>query len=361
MYLYIFLIFLVLFISILPKLFGGNYSNKISMIVIIVLSSLMPAFRDITIGTDTYAYVEMFKKDYSYLEWLENGTELGFAFCIKLLQSFGFNNYFNYLLFFSILFNYLIISTIYKISKNIPLSLMAFLSFSTLYLFHFNVLRQSIALAFFVYSLPYIFSKQYFKTYVCIFLAFLFHYSAGLLFVFPIVYGFLKDRFYTVSALSTLSLYIYTKLTIVFTLFLGNAIGSDRYSSYDNQTTANASGKIFLFNFFILFLVYLFSLFTKLKDDLEFRFFNYLMLLMVVTNFCITYLGLKYEGPGRILSYFYCGLIFIFPYLASVFRSESRVVVNILLIAFQLLYILFLINMSNLHEVFPYKINNFLS
>ncbi|MGC9625237.1 UNVERIFIED_CONTAM: EpsG family protein [Acinetobacter pittii] len=361
MYLYIGLIFLVLFVSILPKLLGGSYTNKVSMVTIIVLCSLMPAFRDITVGTDTYAYVGMFETHYSYAEWLENGTELGFASCIKLLQYLGFIHYFNYLLLFSLIFNSLIITTIYKISKNIPLSLVAFLTFSTLYIFQFNVVRQSIALAFFVFSLPYMFSKQYLKTYICIFLAFLFHYSAGLLFIFPIIYQLLKNKFYTVSVLSTIGLYIYTKLTMVLTSFLGGAIGSDRYSYYDNQITENASGKIFLFNLFLLSVISIFSIFSKLKDNIEFRFFNYLMLLIVVTNFCITYLGLKYEGPGRILSYFYCALIFVFPYLSSILKSESRAIFNTLLVVFQLMYILFLINVSNLHEVFPYKINNFLS
>ncbi|MCS6029622.1 EpsG family protein [Klebsiella quasipneumoniae subsp. quasipneumoniae] len=70
------------------------------------------------------------------------------------------------MLFFgvAIIFNYLVISTIFKLSPNPLISILSLLTFSTIYFFHFNVIRASLALAVFLYSIPYILEEKYKKS-----------------------------------------------------------------------------------------------------------------------------------------------------------------------------------------------------
>ncbi len=75
---------------------------KICIGLIVVICSLMPGLRDISVGTDSLMYANFLVVDRSYHDWLVSGIaiEPGFVFLIKLYQFIGFTNY---AYFFSVL------------------------------------------------------------------------------------------------------------------------------------------------------------------------------------------------------------------------------------------------------------------
>ncbi|MFZ4257949.1 EpsG family protein [Raoultella terrigena] len=328
-------------------------------VLLIIGLSILPAIKSKYVGTDSLMYVGFFSQHQSYSEWLSNGTEPGFVFSLKFIQLLGADNYFYYFLFFSLLFNSLVVSAIFDLSKNIPLSIFVFLSYSALYIFHFNVLRQSMAVAFVLYSLRFLFNKQYLIFYFFVALASLFHYSAICTISFPFLIKVLNRK--------PVLLYILTVIVLVCISFAGNQIylllssatGAARYSNYADLSAGDSSGKLFVLNAIIL--IFFIFIFFKMKIiGLQNAFFLYLFFTCVVINFCISFLGLRYEGAGRIINYFAFSSIFVFPIVLTSLEPSTRLISYFFTLIFLFAFIVFMLDVANAHGILPYSINPYL-
>jgi hypothetical protein len=251
--------------------------------ILVLGLSILPAIKSKYVGTDSQMYVGFFSLHQTYSEWLSNGTEPAFVSSIKLLQFLGADNYFYFFLFFSLIFNYLIVNSIFKLSKNIPLSLLIFLSYSALYIFHFNVLRQSMAVAFVIFSLRYLFTANYLKFYMVVAIASLFHYSAICTVTFPILLKILNSR--------PLVLYAFTFIILICFSYTSNQI----YVLLSSATKLVVIVIMLIFQLVIrleiiflnVMLLFIFiALYCKFKiKDLQDSFFLYLFFTSVVINF----------------------------------------------------------------------------
>lgn len=356
---------MLIFISIMVLCFifeaiRKTFSNKLldffSVAVIVCLASVMPAIRDVSVGTDTKMYVDFFSMDWTYFEWwIVAGIEPGFAFSIKLMQLIGINDYFYFLLLYSIIYNTLIISTIYRISSGKYLSLIIFLTSSSLYFSHFNILRQSIALAIFVFSLRYLFAGKVIKTYSLLVLAIFFHFSAVILLAVPIIYKNINKRPVVIICASVAFLIIYSNASLVFSYF-GDVVGTSKYTVYSKSNSFG--GGYFIYVSLILFFSIYVLLYTKLRCDKNYRFYCYLMFMSFMTWICMLVFGLKYDGPGRIISYFYVGMLFIIPEWLRVIERKAVPLIVFLILIINLMIFYYVFVFSKLHGVFPYSINH---
>ncbi|HFM2936828.1 TPA: EpsG family protein, partial [Escherichia coli] len=95
MEIYIITITLSLFLSFVGMHCKTRVLQKICIGLIVVICSLMPGLRDISVGTDSLMYANFLVVDRSYHDWLVSGIaiEPGFVFLIKLYQFIGFTNY----------------------------------------------------------------------------------------------------------------------------------------------------------------------------------------------------------------------------------------------------------------------------
>lgn len=358
MLIFVSILILCFIAEVIRKAFPNKLVNFCSVTVIVCLASVMPAIRDMSVGTDTKMYVNFFSVDWSYLEWWGiAGIEPGFASCIKLMQFIGLKDYFYFLLFFSIIYNALIIPTLYKISSGKYLSLIIFLTSSSLYFSHFNILRQSIALAIFIFSLRFLLAGNTFKTYFILVLAIFFHFSAVILLAIPIIYKNINKRPILIICASMAFLIIYSNASFVFS-YAGDITGTYKYEVYTKSNSFG--GGYFLYTSLIFFISMYIFLCTKLRDDKNYRFYCYLMFMSFITWICMLVFGLKYDGPGRIINYFYVGMLFIIPDWIKVVEKKAvpLIIFLILTINFIIFYYVFII--SKLHAVFPYSINHFI-
>lgn len=130
-----------------------------------------------------------------------------------------------------------------KFSATIMMCMMAFsLSFSLL-----GAMRQGVAIALFIYSLPFFMEKKYLKCVVCIVLGSFFHSSSILLLVvFVLCWLFDKHRDFFFSRAFLWSLFILCNVFYAFHLSVGNVFGgflstfsssySDYYESFLNES-----------------------------------------------------------------------------------------------------------------------------
>ncbi|ELW9388778.1 EpsG family protein [Klebsiella pneumoniae] len=358
MLLFICILFFCLFVEFVRKLLPNKIINAICIIFIFLACSIMPAIKNITVGTDTNMYVNFFSMNMTYAEWWAiAGIEPGFAFCIKILQGVGLENYFYYFLFFSLLYNGLTISAIYKISSGKYLSLIIYLTCSSLYFLHFNVLRQSIALAFFIYSLTYLVNGKYLKSYLFILLATLFHFSAIILFAVPLIYKSLRKHPVFIIISSLFFLLLYSNASVLLS-FVGDIIGTTKYAAYNKEN--NFGGGYFIFCALVFSIALYFLLKTKLKDNDKYIFFTYLLFMAFITWICMLVFGLKYDGPGRIINYFYVGILFVIPDWFKVLNEKYKPLLFLFIVLFSFAIFYYVFFISGLHAVFPYTINNYL-
>ncbi|PRD16788.1 EpsG family protein [Pantoea coffeiphila] len=338
------------------KVFPNKLINFLCVTFIIVLASIMPAIRDVSVGTDTNMYVKFFAMDWTYLEWWTiAGVEPGFASCIKLLQLFGVKDYFYYLLLYSVIYNTLIISTIYRLSSGKYLSLIVFLTSSSLYFSHFNILRQSIALAFFVFSLRYLLAGKTLKTYLVLVTAVFFHFSAVILLAVPVIYKNINRRPVLIVCASIAFLILYSNASFVLS-FAGDLTGTSKYTAY--KKTNSFGGGYFLYTSLIFFISTYILLYTKLRTDKNYRFYCYLIFMSFMTWICMLVFGLKYDGPGRIINYFYIGMLFVIPEWLKVVEKRAVPLIFFIIFAMNFMIFYYVFVISGLHAVFPYVINH---
>ncbi|MBA7847945.1 EpsG family protein [Klebsiella sp. RHBSTW-00465] len=359
MELYITTVVLSFILSIIGVNAKAAILKKCCLLLIVLLCSIMPGLRDISVGTDSPMYANFLLVDRSYHDWLVSGIaiEPGFVFLIKIYQFFGFKDYSYFFFGTAILFNFLVISSIFKLSPSPTLSLISFLTFSTIYFSHFNVLRSSLALAFFIYSIPYLLNKQYKKCYILIFISIFFHISALIFLFMPSAYKYLRTKTALVIFISFVFMGVYSASSTILSL-IGSIIGTTKYDSY--STESDIGGGFFAI-YFLLMLICLISLSNnKLKNSDLYIFSVYMIFLATLTWFCIIFLGLRYEGPGRVVVYFYLGSIFIFPNLLQIFSPTSRYPLYFLLFFLFAMMAYYVFVLKGVYGVFPYKINSYL-
>lgn len=150
--------------------------KRVLGVILTILMILISGFR-YDVGMDYPIYEDMYNK-------IINGQsvrgEWGFVAICKLCISIGGNAQ---LMFF--IFAIATILLFYKsyrlFSPNVIMSLTIFLCLGQLYLNTFNIVRQSLAIAIFAYSIKYIVNKNPFKYFIAIFIASLFHTTALIL------------------------------------------------------------------------------------------------------------------------------------------------------------------------------------
>lgn len=358
-----FCIIILIFILHIVSLNFDNWGKRLTIFFIVFLATIMPGLRDITIGTDTSYYVNMFQRDLSYSEWFDQGIEIGFVTLIKLFQFFGVDKYWIILTFFSLLFNFLVITSIYKMREGVLFSLISFFTFSFIYILQFNVLRQALALSFFIYSIPYILKNENKKAYFFIFLAFSFHVSAIILFVMPYLKRKLENNFFKYICISTLLIFIYGFLSKYIINYMVLFTGASRYENYLDRVDGDNLGLSLLFILYsgLFILATIFFRYTNLNKNNEFKFFFFLLYLSILLNFSIIFLGLPYEGVGRIVLYCTVSYIFIFSYMINQLKKDYYVFFSFMTCMLMLIFFAIIFNFTKFHGVFPYSFNTYLN
>lgn len=121
-------------------------------------------------------------KDLSYFENRQPGWMLLNIVCSRI-----YNRFVLLQLVIAIFSNYVILSFIKKHTKYLFIGIFLYCICSYLN-FNFNVLRQTVALAFFLIGYDSLVEKKWVKYYLCCICAFMFHSTAIICFIFPFLY-----------------------------------------------------------------------------------------------------------------------------------------------------------------------------
>lgn len=287
----------------------------------LVLSILLPSFlagcRDDTVGTDLQLYgIDCWNISSDMTGMLEL-----IAYCELSDLEVGYIS-FNYLIgtitsdiHGFLFFHQLIIASIFYViafkerKRTTYTNFIVIFYLLTLYVQSFNLLRQSMAIAFIflAYYLWFVCKKKYWAMAIALF-AMLFHNSIIFISLLPVLNRCIKDtsnkKLYAIAILSTISVFV------AFNTLLANLISygflSSKYEHYVSQVgyRSHKSDIAFFFLAFVLLLFYEY----RMRQSKNYKF----IMISTFVSICLLLLGDVTEVANRVAIYYTFPLYFMF-------------------------------------------------
>jgi len=262
--------------------------------------------------------------------------EVGWYWLNKMLYIIS-GNYFT--LFFTISL-VIVISYIITIKRYSALAwLSVFLYLTTLFYNSLFILRQHIAIAICLLSIPYILNRNPVKYFLITLLAVSFHYSAFIWIVVYFIYPMKIDiKYYIIISVGALLIFFYMEELLNYTLTFTSKISAytDYYNRLHSKTAGSIKSLIVPLSNYALF-IYAFR-----KETITG--YNKLFLILIIFNISIlfiNYLGTSFTQITRLSPYFSVASIILLPNALANIRNKTQK--HVLIIAVCIAY-LFLLN-----------------
>ncbi|USI86149.1 EpsG family protein [Acinetobacter johnsonii] len=325
-----------------------QWNKSISFVLSIVLIfslSVMPGFRALSVGTDTLNYQSLLNLDFDIFQYIAIGQEPAFSLILTLVKILGVEDY--YFLVVAVITNTFVVLAINRMKGYRFLVLFSYLTFSTIYFASFNIVRQCVAVAIFLLAFTYLIEGNKLRYILLILLATCFHYTSFFLFIFIFV-DYLSRFKFLGYFFSFIIPFIINIFSIFFIYFASGLLGVDKLT-YSARISEVGGRFYFIMNLFCIGLYFLLLGFSR-KNYL------YISLLLLNLSFLIniSFLGMSYEGVGRLV--FYTNIIWILavPAIMSRIKRDERLLFVLLFVLLGSLHFLINVVLRNMHEVLPY-------
>jgi putative polysaccharide polymerase protein len=358
MWLHYFIFIYIVLTFIISKVINKKFSDKIFLFLNFLLLFILAAFRDVSVGNDTQEYYRVFKT--ISLTNSINGIfitsrfEIGYLLLNYLITRF--TNNFNVLLFItSFIYLYSVFKFIDKYSKSKFVAIMLFFTFSMYYSI-FNIQRQCIAIAIFLYAIRFLEKKQYIRYVLLILFATMFHYIAILLIFLcfiPKIDLYNKKIAYKYIILACfaacLIAYCITRFGIYIPYF-GHYLTNSKYSEGGIRLASIALAGIRLGIIILLIIINGFKE-HKSQNNLDYI-FNYIAFL----DCTISLAAIKFNLYDRVEDYLcIVFLVMISNSINSLDIKTNKYIINSILILITMFYLtISLMIRSNWYGIFPY-------
>ncbi|PAY58947.1 hypothetical protein A8C40_06465 [Ligilactobacillus salivarius] len=282
--------------------------------VALCIPSVLAGMRDYSIGTDVLTYGNIWfynavGSDFKvYTNWATSSS-IGYLYAVinYIVAHFTINPHYFYFIY-NFIENIIIFIAIYKNRDvvNVPLAMMAYyLLFYNLFL---NILRQGMALSLILLGFSLLREKRYVSFLIIVYIAILFHNTAGIAVIFLLLYIFLKKNITLQSNLIIIIVILFEDII----RYLGSlGLVGDRYLMYIN--TEGVSGGFYqhLLGFCMPTLILFCINRSNLKSNIDYNF----LLFVIITSTCFSFLMNKYTFLSRITLYFDIFFIISLPYI----------------------------------------------
>ena len=266
---YYFMLILPIFSS-LPYVITKKINNKVIILwTFFIALIVLLALRSESVGADLPVYQYYFNV-IAMSDWCEilnpfyiRDIEWGYVVLNKAVSSVYYN--FHFFLMVVALLTVLPIAALYVSKSSLPfLTIALFINMPT-FVMLFSGLRQSIAIAVGAIAFHYVQNRQLFKFAICVFIAFMFHFSAlVLLIMFPIYHIKITQKHLPAILALFMGIVIFADEIFLFVMqFMG-----PRYASrYANIEKTGDYAMLLLFFIFTLF-TFIFAHANKLNNEL---------------------------------------------------------------------------------------------
>jgi len=343
---FIYLLVFVVKFDINKKEEGADFTYYTVLVVFIAIAGLR-----YKVGGDSLVYYETFKEipllfdlfDYDFSETRYDPLWIILSSLSKsIIDDFAFFQFLHAIIVNVIIFRFIKQYTVYRFTA-------IFLYFSGFYLyFNMEIMREILAICVFLLAYPCYRDKKWFQFYIYAIIAFLFHSSAMILFLFPL-FRYLKMNLIGISIILGF-FYISLFFEAILKLGLFAARITDKYDFY-SDISLNFFGILYAFIFYC-FIPILIMYFNN-KLDSEEKIFEEL----TFTYFFLAFIFLAMSGFGRFLNYVTpFVIIYLADFINKIINNErlhrfrfTIVIIMLFVIAFPKIQY-YLIDTSNVVE-----------
>ncbi|MEW9094152.1 MAG: EpsG family protein [Clostridiaceae bacterium] len=368
MLVYILIILLCLLLNVVFNVNKNKIRKRNYLIVMFTLITLISALRDVTVGIDTRQYWNAYQiiGELDWSEWTYMRYEWGFFALCKALNYVSTNPQL-LIIISSVIIMPSVGRAIYKYSEKVEISTFLFLSFNYFSLY-MPLMRQGIAIAIFLWAIDYLFKGKYIRYCCFIVFASLFHKSALILFILPLLLNkkYTKKIFFTFLLLAIILGSISKKL---FLLVTSISIFT-KYRGYINTIYANSNyGAALVYSLIALIILcvgyyYLQNNFITstqkneyLVEEQEKRIYINLLAYLVSIAFVSEVMVMNMSIIGRVSVYFRIFYLFWIPAaIKNISCKEERMLVLFsLIILMSSLFIIVGVYRPEWYGVVPYR------
>lgn len=308
-----------------------------------IILFLISALRSTDVGTDLENYLPFFTTISSLplTDIFNIGWEPGYLIFNKIISVISSDSRF-FLICTSLFIVVGYVTFIYKNSSYPWLSLFLFIALGT-YTDSFNIIRQSMAIVIILHSLKFIEKDNLIKYFLYVILATLFHKTAIVCLIIPIIYHFKA----TIPNFFILLIISYISISLLGSSVLSLAI---ELAFNEYSLTGYPQGGV---NMLILLIaITLISLFV-LSDTKRYKLYCSMMILAC----CLQIFSLQFSLFARTVTYFSMAIIVLVPELVRRLHSpEIRSLSIAAIVAISSLYFVVFILKNNLSGIVPYHI-----
>ena len=286
---------------------------------------------------------------YDYFKKIDHAEiEIGWNILNKTLYYISDSNF---ILLFTVSFAMLLfyIITVSRYSEIPWLSIFIFLC--TIFYNSLFILRQNLAMAICLMSIPYIIERNKIKFFAITLIAFSFHYSALVWFASYFIYSFKLDkRFYFIIMSLSILLYLFMEMVLESFIMLTTKIMM--YTAPKESGGLGLIKGIAIEVFVLIISIYSFGGLNRIKG------YNKLFFAIIsisVALYLISYFGTAFTLFGRLNLYFSMASIFLLP--NALFNLKNKKNKNILFTS--LIFVIFVIYLALLNATaqYGYKLN----
>lgn len=328
-------------------------------LIAILFPAIIAALRDLSVGVDAEVYVAPVLKQIKGMSLMHAfeiySLEKGYILLVYLVSFITKNP--NMLLFYiHFIITLFIYLSAYKCRKKINMTIFMTVYILFMYTKSFNLMRQSIAIALFIYSLACLFNKNYLKTCIAFLVAVSFHSSiilCGIIYIIYIINN-LKIK-HNIKILIFISIIIITfafainMQNIIKWLTYGLKILPERYYNYFSDVTLLSKNYVdFVIKMILMIISFVIVKYDKRKENLS---INIVLLESIVLGVIFTsamfFIGQLGEIYRTAYSFISIGIIYIFSNTFNVVKdnlfnklTSYGVIVSVLILQWIIYYVI---------------------
>jgi transmembrane protein EpsG len=325
--------------------------KKLFFFLTLFVLVFVQGFRDVSVGTDTSAYVRFFESEEHFLLDLFYSTsslEIGYRFIQTLAYQLS-NEYYVLLFLIALISVYFQLKTIYKISVNSSISIFVFITFC-IYTFTFNGFRQGLAASIYVFAFVALVKGNFKRYCLWVGVAFLFHktviFALPMYFIFRLKFNL---KLFFLMFLSSIIIVLFFDKVLSFSILL-----SDKYEVY--QELNATGGQLLSLFYFIESLFFLVCRpFIKREYTKSYDIFLNMFLVATIIYIIVLVTGVYIELT-RLAFYFLGSSMFLWP---MIFKSCTKKHILLLYMGFGISHVLyFYVFLSKMGSLSPYFFNS---
>lgn len=226
-----------------------------------------------------------------------------------------------------------------------------------------NIIRQYEAESFCLVSLYFLCEDKPIKSLISFFVSVELHTSALIFSCSFIIYFYLKNNswigFKNINLKSCLVVIVVVLICVFYSEPIFNYLfsHSEAYRNYIQLYNPPGFSIVLFFSVFFCFFSFLFIVFEKKREELDYK--MYFLLVLCLVGVAAFSLSLKYKWMFRLGLYFYIVWVFFFPKFISIIKGKhEKVFISLFVVLFMLSYSYVNFEVKGHDNVVPYVINN---